>query len=128
MKLLAIAFAGAFSMAAVAQESPQPNRPQNVAPTGKPRQEIEIEVTAPRPPKTTEISTNALSKPQPPDQPTKPKRTYTGVAHDLRKSTNRWKIFSLRRPANLKEDDANVTREGLRTEASGAVKIISVDF
>lgn len=125
---LSIAFAGALTMAAVAQESAQNDRPKNVAPTGKPRQKIELEVQAPRPPKTTDISTNALSKPQPPDQPTKPKRTYSGVAADVRKSTNRWKIFSLRRPANLKEDDANVIREGLRTEGGGAVKLIAVDF
>ena len=122
MKLpLSIAFASALAIAVIAQD-----RPQNAAPTGKPRQEIEVE--APRAPKTTEVTTNALSKPQPPNQPTKPKRTYGGVVQDVRKSTNRWKIFSLRRPANLKEDDTNVTREGLRTEASGAVKLISVDF
>jgi hypothetical protein len=121
LPLLSIAFAGALVMTAIGQD-----RPQNAAPTGKPRQEIQVD--APRAPRTTEVTTNALSKPQPPNQPTKPKRTYGGVVQDVRKSTNRWKMFSLRRPANLKEDDANVTREALRTEASGAVKLISVDF
>jgi hypothetical protein len=121
LPLLSIAFAGTLVMTAIAQD-----RPQNAAPTGKPHQEIQVD--APRAPGTTEVTTNALSKPQPPNQLTKPKRTYGGVVNDVRKSTNRWKIFSLRRPASLKEDDANVTREGLRTEASGAVKLISVDF
>lgn len=120
---LSVALTATLALSSLSQEVPI-----NTAPTGKPSQQIEVEVAAPRPPKSSEISTNALSKPQPPDQPTKPKRTYSGLAHDLRKSTNRWKIFSLRRPANLKEDDANVTREGLRTEAGGAIKLISVDF
>ena len=123
MKLpLSIAFAAGLAMAAVAQES---DRPQNAAPTGQPRQEIEVQ--APRAPRTTEVTTNALSKVQPPDQPTKPKRTYSGVAHDLRKSTNRWKMFSLRTRADLAEDDKAVIRN-LRTEGGGAVKLLSVDF
>jgi hypothetical protein len=122
MKLpLSIAFAAAVAMAVVAQEE----RPQNAAPSGKPRQEIEVQ--APRAPKTTEVTTNALSKVQPPDQPTKPKVTYGGVAHDVRKSTNRWKMFSLRRRADLAEDDKAVIRN-LRTEGGGAVKLFSVDF
>ena len=123
MKLpLSIAFAAGLSMAAVAQET---DRPQNAAASGKPRQEIEVQ--APRPPKTTEVTTNALSKVQPADQLTKPKRTYSGVAHDLRKSTNRWKMFSLRKRADLAEDDKAVIRN-LRTEGGGAVKLFSVDF
>jgi hypothetical protein len=36
-------------------------------------------------------------------------------------------MFSLRRPANPREDDANMIRN-LRTEAGGAVKLFSVDF
>lgn len=118
MKLpLSIAFAAAVAMAVVAQEE----RPQNAAPSGKPRQEIEVQ--APRAPKTTEVTTNALSK----VQPTKPKVTYGGVVHDVRKSTNRWKMFSLRRRADLAEDDKAVIRN-LRTEGGGAVKLFSVDF
>lgn len=122
MKLApAIALTAALALSTVAQEAPI-----NVAPTGKPRQEIEVQ--APRAPKSTEVSTNALSKPQSTDQPLKPKRSYGGLAKDMQKSTNRFKMFSLRRPVHLKDDDANVIREGLRTEAGGAVKLFSVDF
>ncbi|HUS35389.1 MAG TPA: hypothetical protein VM680_08575 [Verrucomicrobiae bacterium] len=116
--------AASLTIAAYGQSSDINSSPVNVAPTGKPRQEIEVQ--APRAPKTTEVTTNALSKVQP-DQPTKPKVTYSGVGHDVRKSTNRWKMFSLRRRADLQEDDKAVIRN-LRTEGGGAVKLFSVDF
>ena len=96
---------------------------QNVAPTSQPPKKQEIEIAAPRPVLTTnQVSTNAI-----PQKPKEPTVTYSGLVQDVRKSTNRWKIFSLRRPANPKEDNANLVRD-LRTEASPAVKLISVDF
>src|SRR5258706_13642500 len=104
MKLpLSIALAASLTLATQAQ-----NAPLNAAPTGKPKQDLEVD--APRAPKTTEVSTNALSKPQSPKEPKEPTVTYGGLATDVRKSTNRWKMFSLRRPANLKEDDTAVIR------------------
>ena len=122
MKLpLFIALAAVLAITAMGQD----DRPQNVSPTGKPRQEIELQ--APVAPKTTEVTTNALSKVQPPDQVRKPKVTYGGLAQDVRKSTNRWRMFSLRRRADLAEDDKAVIRN-LRTEGGGAVKLFSVDF
>lgn len=120
--------AGALALAAFAQDAPTksdstktpPPRTLNAAPTGKPKQEIEI--TAPTPPKESEVNTNLLPK-----MPQRPAISHGGLATDIRKSTNRWKMFSLRRPANVKEDEANMIRN-TRTEASPAVKLFSVDF
>ena len=117
---LTMTLAGAISLAASGQETIPV---QNAAPSGKPRQDVEI--AAPRAARTNALTTNALSQIKDPKQP---QRTVGGLVPEIRKSTNRWRMFSLRRPANPKEDEANVTREGLRTEASGAVKLISVDF
>jgi hypothetical protein len=134
MKLpVAITFLAALVLATIAQDSPTArgksptkNKPtsqttsQNAAMTGKPRQEIEV--TAPQPAKESEVNTNALPK-----MPKQPAVSYGGLASDIRKSTNRWKMFSIRRPANPKEDDANMVRN-LRTEGGPGVKVFSVDF
>src|SRR4051812_25159467 len=73
-----------------AQNQTSPARTLNVAPTGKPRQEIEV--LAPQSPKPSdEINTNLLPK-----MPQEPTVSYGGLASDLKKSTNRWKTFSLR--------------------------------
>lgn len=129
-RFLAITLLSALALAAKAQDapasttpSPAPDRPTrtlNAAPSGKPKQEIEV--AAPRGPKESEVSTNALPK-----FPKRPSVSHGGLVSDVRKSTNRWKMFSLRRPANLKEDEANMIRD-LRTEGGGAVKLFSVDF
>jgi hypothetical protein len=124
MNLPLLIVAASLTIAAYGQSS-DANSSVNAAPTGKPRQEIELQ--APVAPKTTEVTTNALSKVQPPDQARKPKVTYGGLAHDVRKSTNRWRMFSLRRRVDLAEDDKAVIRN-LRTEGGGAVKLFSVDF
>ena len=116
---LTMTLACATSMAVIAQQTVPT---QNTAPTGKPRQEIEV--AAPQSPRTNGINTNALSNLNQP----KTNIAYSGLGPEFRKSTNRWRTFSLRRPANLKEDESNLTREGLRTEASPAVKLISIDF
>ena len=118
---LTMTLAGALTLAAIGQEA-APTQTQNTLPAVKPRQEIEI--AAPQSPRTNAISTNALSNLNQP----KTNLTYSGLGPELRKSTNRWRIFSLRRPANAKEDEANLTREGLRTQASPAIKLISIDF
>jgi hypothetical protein len=121
MKLpLCIALAASLSLAANAQ-----NAPQNTAPTGKPKQELEV--TAPLAPKTNEVNTNILSSAKSPKEPKEPTVSYGGVLTDIRKSTNRFKTFSLRRRVNLKEDDANLIRN-VRTEGGPAVKVFSVDF
>ena len=118
---LTMTLAGALALATFGQDAASP-KSQNTAPTGKPRQEVEI--AAPQSPRTNGINTNALSNLNQP----KTNITYSGLGPELRKSTNRWRIFSLRRPANTKEDESNLTREGLRTEASPAIKLISIDF
>ena len=134
MKLpVAFTLLAALALATIAQDvptahpkSPPKNKPatttttQNASTTGKPRQEIEV--TAPQPAKESEVNTNALPK-----MPKEPAVSYGGLASDIRKSTNRWKMFSIRRPANLKEDDANMVRN-LRTEGGPGVKVFSVDF
>jgi hypothetical protein len=93
---------------------------QVVTAPAKPR--VELEAAAPVAAKTNLVSTNAL--------PLKGKATavtYSGVAADVRKATNRWRVFSLRRPLDPKEDGANWVRD-LGTEGGGGVKIFSVDF
>ena len=121
MKLpAAITLLGAVSLATLAQETRDTPKTQNAAPTVKSRQEIEV--IAPKPAKESEVNTNALPK-----MPKEPTVSYGGLASDIRKSTNRWKMFSIRRPAHLKDDEANMIRN-LRTESSPAVKLFSVDF
>ena len=120
-----VALIGALALAVAGQEALPP--PLNAASTGKPAQPVDVEVDAPRAPKTTEVSTNALSKPQPPDQVLKPKVNVSGLGPEMKKSTNRWKMFSLRKPVNFKEDEASVIR-GARTEGGPPVKLFAVDF
>ena len=117
---LSLVLAGALAVGVHAQDAAL-----NTAPSGKPRQNLEI--AAPLAPKTNAIDTNVLSSARGPKLPKEPTVSYGGVVNDIRKSTNRWRMFSLRRHANLKEDEANMVRN-LRTEASPAVKLISVDF
>jgi hypothetical protein len=117
---LGLTILAALALTTLAQDAPNPRKLQNAAPSGKPKQEIEI--TAPTPPKESEVNTNLLPK-----MPQRPAISHGGLATDIRKSTNRWKMFSLRRPANLKEDEANMIRNA-RTEAGPPVKIFSVDF
>jgi hypothetical protein len=117
---LSMAVVAALAVAARAQ-----NAPLNTAPTGKPRQELEV--AAPLTRKTNDLNTNILSNAQGPKSPKETSVTYGGLVTHVRKSTNHWRMFSLRRPANLKEDDVNLIHD-LRTEAGGAVKVFSVDF
>jgi hypothetical protein len=125
----ATAMAMAASLADTAQEPKSPARTLNVAPTGQPRQEIEI--TAPATAKTSTVNTNLFSARKPgaaaANEPKEPTVTYGGFITDLRKSTNRARTFSLRRRANLKEDDTALIHN-VRAEASPAVKLFSVDF
>jgi hypothetical protein len=132
----AITLLVALAVATFAQDSPNtppstnaPSRPTqnpparvlNVAPSGKPRQEIEV-LAPERPKESEEVNTNLFPK-----MPQGPTVSYGGLASDIKKSTNRWKMFSLRQPANVKRDEANVIRN-TRTEGGPAVKIFSVDF
>jgi hypothetical protein len=130
----AITLLTALALATFAQDSPAPStnapakptqnppvRTLNAAPSGKPRQEIEV-IAPDRPKESEEVNTNLFPK-----MPPGPAVTYGGLASDVKKSTNRWKMFSLRQPANLKRDDANMIR-GTRTEGGPAVKLFSVDF
>jgi hypothetical protein len=133
---VAITLLTALAFATFAQDSPTPkagaNAPAkptqnspvhtlNVAPTGKPRQEIEV-LAPERPKESEEVNTNLFPK-----MPQGPTVSYGGLASDIKKSTNRGKMFSLRQPTNLKRDEANVIRN-TRTEGGPAVKIFSVDF
>jgi hypothetical protein len=98
---------------------------QEVAPSGQPTQGVEVQT--PRAPATNIISTNILSEAKQPDERLKPLLTYSGLGKDIAKSTNRWRMFSLRKAANVKEDDANLIRN-IRTEAGPAIKLFSIDF
>ncbi len=100
-------------------------RAQEVAPSGKPTQGVEVQT--PRAPATNIISTNILSEAKQPDERLKPVLTYSGLGKDIAKSTNRWRMFSLRKPANAKEDSANLIRD-IRTEGGPAIKLFSIDF
>jgi hypothetical protein len=81
-----------------------------------------IEVQTPLPPaKPTTASTNVL------DLPKEPTVTFGGTVMDFKRSTNRWKMFSLRKPLDRKADEATVIRE-TRTEGARPVKLFSIDF
>ena len=132
----AITLLTALAFATFAQDSPNPSsstnaaakpagippaRTLNVAPSGKPRQEIEV-LAPERPKESDDVNTNLFPK-----FPKEPTVSYGGLASDVKKSTNRWKMFSLRQPTNLKRDEANMIRN-TRTEGGPAVKLFSVDF
>jgi hypothetical protein len=117
---LSIAVAAILMLAARGQDAPLKATPLN-----KPRQDLEV--VAPVRPKTNSLDTNILSSAQGPKLPKQTVVTYGGLIPEVRKSTNRWRMFSLRRPANLKQDEANLVRD-VRTEASPAVRVFSVDF
>jgi hypothetical protein len=114
---LSIALAAALTIGARGQDAPL-----KTAPINKPSQNLEV--IAPPPPRTNSLDTNVLSNPKLPKESTV---SFGGLIPEVRKSTNRWRIFSLRRPANLKDDEANLVRN-VRTEASPAVRVFSVDF
>jgi hypothetical protein len=84
-----------------------------------PKQEAEIQ--SPLAPKQTVVSSNTIILPKEP--PVK----LSGLATDIKHSTNRWKMFSLRKPVDPKTDGANVIRT-TRTEAGGPIKLFSIDF
>lgn len=120
--LRALAFV--FALASVA-------RAQDVAPPAKANQGTRgIEVQAPRPAGTNgvkTINTNIVTDAKAAEDKLRPLLTYSGVGPEVARSTNRWRIFSLRRPVDRKEDGANLIRD-IRTEASPAIKIFSIDF
>src|SRR5688572_1383001 len=85
----------------------------------------DVRIEAPVPPKTSIINTNLLTAPsaQPKESPIK----YSGLATDLKRSTNRWKFFSLRKPADPKTDAANLIHD-TRAQAGPPIKLLSIDF
>jgi hypothetical protein len=89
------------------------------APIAKP------EIQTPRPATNSALNTNALSTAT--QKVREPLIKYSGVATDFKRSTNRWKFFSLRQPRDPKHDGENVIRT-TRTEAGGPIKIFSIDF
>lgn len=91
------------------------DKPAAPASTAKPN----IEVQAPLTPKTS-TPTNIVI-------PKEPVVRYGGLATDIKRSTNRWKMFSLRKPADPKNDDANLIKE-TRTEGARPIKLFSIDF
>lgn len=76
---------------------------------------------------TNKVDTNLLANPRPPQPEKPPLVTFSGLGPDIAKSTNRWKMFSLRRPANPKEDTANLITD-TKSEISRPVKLFSIDF
>jgi hypothetical protein len=108
---LAIGVTATFSLALNAQEKP-------ATPAPKP----EIEIQSPLAPKAaTSASTNIMEAIK------DPLVKYSGLATDLKRSTNRWKMFSLRKPTDPKSDQATLIRD-TRTEAGGPIKLFSIDF
>jgi hypothetical protein len=84
-----------------------------------PKQEIEVQSPlAPKP--ATTGTTNLITPP-------KDLIKYGGLATDIKRSTNRWKMFSLRKPLDPKTDEATLIRE-TRTEAAKPIKLFSIDF
>jgi hypothetical protein len=85
----------------------------------------DVRIEAPAAPKPAGSTTNALSAPI--ERPKEPLIKYSGLLTDFKRSTNRWKFFSLRKKADPKTDGENLIRE-TRTEASHPVKLLSLDF
>jgi hypothetical protein len=85
----------------------------------------DVRIEAPVAPKPPGANTNALSAPI--ERPKEPLIKYSGLMADFKRSTNRWKFFSLRKPVDPKTDGANLIRE-TRTEAGHPVKLLSLDF
>ena len=110
---LVIAF---FSALALAATTPAQDKS---APIAKP------EIQSPRPAANSPLNTNALSSPN--QKPKESAIKYSGVATDFKRSTNRWKFFSIRQPRDPKRDGENVIHT-TRSEAGGPIKILSIDF
>ncbi len=87
------------------------------------RPALDLEAAA----KPSTLKTNLLSDPKPAQEPAKPLLTLSGLGPEIAKSTNRWRMFSLRRPLNPKEDAATLILD-TRTEAARPVKLFSIDF
>jgi hypothetical protein len=98
-----------FSLVLQAQEKPA------TATTPQPQ----LELQSPLEPKTT--NSTILETPK------EPLIKYSGLATDIKRSTNRWRMFSLRKPADPKTDGAHIIHE-TRTEGAKPVKIFSIDF
>lgn len=103
-----------------------PGFSQDKAPITKAKTKSDIEIAAPQAPKAAEVNTNALG-PLKNTTNKEPTFAFSGLAVDVAHSTNRWKMFSLRRKVDLKEDNANLIRD-TRTEAAPAIKLFSIDF
>lgn len=110
---LAIGCLSALAVTTPAQEKPAP------------RSKSQPEIQAPRAPTQTTLNTNILATPA--QKANEPVIKYSGVATDFKRSTNRWKFFSLRQPRDPKRDGQNVIRT-TRAEAGGPIKIFSIDF
>ena len=104
---LAILIISVFSLVLKAQEKPA------IAP------HPQIELISPLEPKTT--NTTILETPK------EPLIKYSGLATDIKRSTNRWRMFSLRKPVDPKTDEAQMIRD-TRTEGAKPIKIFSIDF
>lgn len=90
----------------------------------KPASSSQPEIQAPRPQTNSPINTNLLAAPvqKPKDSAVK----YSGVAADFKRSTNRWKFFSLRAPRDPNHDGENLIHDA--HSPGGPVKVISIDF
>jgi hypothetical protein len=103
----------AFTLCAGAQEK--------LAPISKP------EIQSPRRQTNSSLTINTNILATPAQKPTEPAIKYSGVATDFKRSTNRWRFFSLRQPRDPKRDGQNVIRD-TRAEAGGPIKLFSIDF
>jgi hypothetical protein len=115
MKIWFVIGSLALALTTFAQEKPASNSNSNSQP----------EILSPRAPAQTTVNTNILATPG--QKPKEPAIKFSGVATDFKRSTNRWKFFSLRAPRDPKRDGQNVVRD-LRTEGGGGIKLFSVDF
>src|SRR4051812_34943068 len=99
---LAILISPVISLSLQAQEKPAAAKP-------------EIEIQTPLAPKSPTIATNIMEAPK------EPLVKFGGLATDMKRSTNRWKMFSLRKPLDPKTDGANLIRD-TRTEGAKPIK------
>jgi hypothetical protein len=113
----AIGVSGAFAQDATATGAKQKSLPT------PPRKEIQVET--PQAPKELTVDTNLLANPNP--TPKKESRiNYSGFITDVRRSTNRWKMFSLRKPVDPAHDGENLM--DAHSEAGPGIKLFSIGF
>ena len=116
-------FAAVSVLSGVAQDATAPVKASKPSLPAPPRQEIQID--APQVAKESQVNTNLLANPNPARRKNS-RFSYGGLFTDVARSTNRWKMFSLRRPVDPDHDGENLM--DAHTKNGPALKLFSIGF